>query len=127
MCVAPAIPAGKLEHGDGSAVGKGVDIAVTNNLVDFATNRELSFKYDPLALIYSVLPRAGPLSGGTAIRVIGTNFVDRPDGLLCRFGDVVTMATYVSSEQIRCESPKQRYSVATEVSRLTSGGTGYVR
>lgn len=118
VCVTPAVPAGALGQSDFSAVGEGVSIAVTNNLVDFATNRELAFKYDPLALVHSVLPQAGPLSGGTTVSVIGTNFVDRPDGLLCRFGGVVTAATYVSSEQIRCESPKQRYSVATEVSLL---------
>ena len=113
VCIAPAGAPGQV---DDSTNGEGVAVSVTNNLVDFAVNTELGFKHEPSALVLTVAPQAGPLSGGTMVSITGTNFVDRPSALVCRFGDVVVAASFVSSEKIRCESPKQRYSVATTVS-----------
>jgi hypothetical protein len=49
-------------------------------------------------------PTSGSTAGSTAVTVIGSDFL-RTDGLACRFGVSVALATYTSASVLRCMAP----------------------
>ena len=71
----------------------------------FSTNM-LSFVFTADApLVTSVLPTAGSFNGGTAVRVVGSNFI-QSSLLSCRFGNSKPVAAkYVSSKVVLCIAP----------------------
>lgn len=57
----------------------------------------------PDIVIYSVVPKAGPASGGTDVTVIGLGFSKGLD-TYCAFGRTLVKATYLSENSIVCKS-----------------------
>ena len=62
------------------------------------------FAYINAFEIQSIEPTSGPILGGTLISIFGQNFVNTTT-LHCQFGNVNVIATYVSSDKIKCVSP----------------------
>lgn len=55
-------------------------------------------------MVSELVPPAGPTTGGTAVTVLGQDFI-ASDRLRCRFGAVPVPATYLSAGALVCESP----------------------
>jgi uncharacterized protein (DUF2141 family) len=77
-------------------------LAVANNGVDFspATAR---VRVLPLVSLYSLMPAAGPTTGGTRVRIRGTNIRFTP-ALCCRFGNVTVPAGVIEAAAV-CIAP----------------------
>jgi hypothetical protein len=124
ICVAPAAVAARTADGGGSggehAAAASVLVAVANNGVDFVggeageglaaaagnSSDGVRFAYLAAAEVRTLGPKAGPVSGGTAVTVTGSNFVR--DATSCRFGPyagAVVAASFVSSGVVVCVSP----------------------
>eukprot|EP00965_Chrysotila_dentata_P256475 6212549-Pleurochrysis_carterae.AAC.5 len=108
-----------------------VSLQVTLDGSTFSKPGEVAFTiYNPRvrATITSVIPDSGPIAGGELVEVNGIGFApaEQPDGsvsrLRCFFGEVHTVATFVSSELVRCEAPAQRGG--TRILPLTVGELG---
>ena len=80
-----------------------VAIAVSFNGKDYV-EAETLFSYVPIAIVHSVQPSRGPLSGMTVATLSGSNFFNTTD-LMCRFGDATVSALFVSSTVLACETP----------------------
>ena len=59
---------------------------------------EAAFEYMSSAAVYAVAPSAGPISGGTAVRVMGSGMAGV--SVRCRFGMEVVMAEYVGGDEL---------------------------
>ena len=92
-CIAPS---------NGQRAGS-VAIAVSFNGKDYV-EAETLFSYVPIAIVHSVQPSRGPLSGMTVATLSGSNFLNTTD-LMCRFGDATVSALFVSSTVLTCETP----------------------
>ncbi|CAM9116223.1 unnamed protein product [Choristocarpus tenellus] len=64
-----------------------------------------TFRYIPTPLVTGITPKSGPLSGGTLITVTGFDFIDAGEGITCRFGQEVVLATRRSPNKLVCQSP----------------------
>ena len=90
-------------------------LEVTNNLVDYTSNN-VQFLYVTTPAVTSVAPTLGPVSGGTVVTVVGSNFYST-SLLRCRFGATAVTAVFVTATQIQCSSPALAASTnAVEVS-----------
>jgi len=91
----------------GTMYSSRVILRVTNNGVlednDFADSGPV-YSYDKEMIITSVIPPAGPISGNFSVHISGGPFNDT-SSLLCKFGDVVSQAFFVSSGMIECHAP----------------------
>ena len=112
-CVAPP------NHAD-----ERVNVSVTNNLRDFSTSPQgaVGFAYHKTVFVADVTPRAGPLTGGTRVTVVGANFVSDADSAggaaVCKFGDTaasVVSATVVYETLLECTAPAQPFGSARAV------------
>eukprot|EP00966_Prymnesium_polylepis_P020095 463262-Prymnesium_polylepis.1 len=77
-----------------------------NNLIDF-TSDGFTFSYVNVRL-KSISPAQGPLTGGTTIRLVGSNLaVTQLDVVFCRFGALAVQvkATVQSKSLLLCRSP----------------------
>lgn len=84
------------------AVGT-VAFSVSGNGVDFTADSGAEFLYVPAPVIFAVSPSSGLDSGGTAVSVLGSNFVT---GLTCSFGELIGASSEViSSSLVTCVSP----------------------
>ena len=74
------------------------------------------FTYVDDVEITATAPKAGPLAGGTLIRVMGSGF-ENTTWLGCRFGGLLTAASYVNEEELRCATPpaSRRSRVPVEI------------
>ncbi len=61
----------------------------------------------PEPLVVGLVPNNGLDSGLTPVFILGRNFRNSSEAMLCRFGSLVTRATYLSAELILCLSPPQ--------------------
>ncbi|RHZ20333.1 hypothetical protein DYB31_000784, partial [Aphanomyces astaci] len=73
---------------------------VTNNAIDFALAATVHF-YPPLIAV-KVSPHNGPVTGGTPIRLYGTNMHLVS---LCRFDRILMPATHIQPNEIECTTP----------------------
>lgn len=78
-------------------------VEVTLNAADRTEDGTLYHYYKPPFLFDSV-PRQGPTSGGTHVKVVGTNFTNTGN-ITCKFGKKVVPAKYISTSEISCYSP----------------------
>lgn len=83
-----------------------VTVRVITNGQDFAEG-ELSYAYVSTPRVLSVVPLAGPMTGGTNLTISGSDFLDGPS-LVCSFGDYQTPATFVTSSTIWCLTSPQK-------------------
>ena len=82
------------------------------------------FTMEPLALLESVTPAAGPEMGGTVVTVSGTNFVSSA-GLVCLFGGIARVpAEFVDVSTVRCVTPPSPTVGATEL-RVSRNGVDF--
>jgi hypothetical protein len=51
-----------------------------------------------------VNPREGPVSGGTRIVAVGSNFRET-NNITCKFNETVVSAKYISTSEVECYSP----------------------
>ena len=95
-----------------------VDVAISLNGVQFVqTGAPLAFRYlvADTPRVSAVTPAVGPMDGATNVTVHGTNFVamSAADGMLvCRFGDAMVNATFVSGAALRCTAPPAALALA---------------
>ncbi|OQR94449.1 hypothetical protein ACHHYP_01279 [Achlya hypogyna] len=82
-----------------------VSITVTNNGVDYAAPA-LGFRFIPDIRVARLRPTFGLVAGQTPVFVQGINFLNVSE-LSCRFGDLVTKATYISPELLLCIAPSR--------------------
>ena len=66
----------------------------------------VTFEYVPRLAYLALVPRFGPVLGGTRLRVQGWGFVAGQD-VRCRFGSIDVIATYRSSTRLACVAPAQ--------------------
>jgi hypothetical protein len=79
----------------------------------------------PASLVHEVRPSVGPMSGGTLVKVYGTNFVDVPD-LRCLFGTHVVKAQFVSSNELACRSPQLNGGMVADMMGVDDSGASSV-
>ena len=80
-----------------------VDVIVMLNKSSYATFAT-TFVYHEDAIIASVYPNEGSLSGGNVVTIKGQNFIGS-DALLCRFGNENVKAVFVTNSEIICVVP----------------------
>ncbi|CAM9095296.1 unnamed protein product [Chrysoparadoxa australica] len=107
-CEAPAAP----------AAGQ-VAVGVSMNGADLASGA-VQFTYIRDALVLSVTPTSGPVSGGTNILVEGAHFMNS-GSLSCSFGGVVAKGHWVSDSLMRCESPSVSSATPLELEVSVNG------
>ena len=88
---------------DTRPIGGSVSVHVSNNEEDLTQSSAL-FTYMPAFEIQSIRAYFWANFGGTLITIFGQNFVNTTT-LYCQFGNVNVIATYVSSDKIKCVSP----------------------
>ncbi len=109
LCVTPAHAAGSVTVSVTSGGGSG-------NLANGYTY----LAYAPTPTITSVIPNFGTTAGGTAVRIIGTNFSGTPT---VTFGGVsATSVSLISSTEIDCITPAHAAG-AVDVSAVVTLGT----
>ena len=67
-----------------------------------------TFESQPSAAVYSLLPDAGPVLGGTSVVLVGERFSSRAAALLylsCRFDLMVSNATWLNTTALACVAP----------------------
>jgi hypothetical protein len=104
-CVAPSIPSGSSMSMDG--LGRVVSLSVTMNNLDFSVS-PLSYTFKNTPTVSQVLPAFGIVGGGGIVTVVGSNFEDTDksrDDVFCKFGEIVTPATVISSTAVTCIAP----------------------
>ena len=109
-CRSPARMAGK------------VLFQVSNNKIDF-TEDKVFFVYMEATTILSIVPRSGPVSGGTKVVLHGSNFL-LSGALNCKFGDVISTGIYISNTTMHCVSPPMS-SAKTVRLEVSSSGIEY--
>ena len=67
-----------------------------------------------------MLPRGGPVAGGTAVVVAGAGYGGR--WLRCRFGRTAVDATYEGRRALRCAAPPAAEAGAVELAVTSDGG-----
>jgi len=99
-----------------------VDIVVTLPVAGSSTTSTADqFAYDAPPTVSATSPNAGPVSGGTAVTITGTNFVT---GSSVSFGGVASPAvTVTSSTSITATSPPMSSASVVDVAVTTPGGT----
>jgi len=91
---------------------KSLTISVSNNNVDYSES-SVTFEYVPPVSVSDVIPKNGPISGGTAVTVTGSNFGSTAASVICKFGSESAHGIVLSETEITCNSP----------SAYTLGGT----
>lgn len=87
---------------------------------NFNTNA-VDFKFKVMTTRVEVVhPNSGSIGGGTFVTIRGSGF---SMGSLCKFGDQVTSATFLSQDSIGCYSPPvdKPQTVSVEVSQSSDG------
>ena len=89
--------------------------------VGVSNNESEMISYLPTALVIhnkvfpmALIPSAGPLHGGTQVKISGRSFVNSTT-LSCKFGLIATKAIFLSNSEIQCISPRQDLPLMHEV------------
>jgi hypothetical protein len=101
-CIAPAANSTS-ESSFVASYGLRVNIEVSGGNVSTTASGH-GFEYVQEPIVSSMQPIHGPLYGGTRVTAMGMHFENAPD-LHCRFGDVMSAATFVSNTLVECETP----------------------
>ena len=88
-----------------------VDVAVSvNNGADWS-QMTLRFTYvESPPNLSAIYPTTGPITGGTSVTAIGSNFTADDDSMRCRFGSTVVKGIWLSSTMISCTTPSVQSS-----------------
>ena len=97
-------------------------IQFSPNGVDIDTTQVLVYTYDSETLLSSIWPSQGSSSGGTLIKVTGSNFRASTQAQ-CRFGNQDVKATYLSPTSLQCLAPTGNIGVV--LVRVTMNGVDY--
>jgi len=99
-----------------------VDIVVTLPVAGSSTTSTADqFAYEAPPTVSATSPNAGPVSGGTAVTITGTNFVA---GSSVSFGGVASTAvTVTSATSITATNPPMSSASVVDVAVTTPGGT----
>jgi IPT/TIG domain-containing protein/HYDIN/CFA65/VesB family protein len=105
-----------------SPAGSGtVDVTVTNPGDTSATNAFDRFTYIPRPIVKFIMPKNGPVAGGTKVNIFGSYFTGATSVL---FGKTAaTDFTFISDSQITAISPAGSANSTVEVTVTTPGGT----
>ena len=114
QCISPVLEAGVYS------------VEVSNNGQDFSSNGVQFVVHDQIQ-ISQLVPSSGGLSGGTVVDVVGQNFLDAGQSVLCRFGMTpATDAEIVSPTLIRCISPAAHQPEVVTL-QISTNGLDFVR
>lgn len=80
-----------------------VPVEITLNNREWTRDGVLFYYYHP-PFIYNIDPRIGPVSGGTVVKITGSNFEDTGH-VMCKFGAIFTKGEYISENELRCTAP----------------------
>jgi hypothetical protein len=78
-------------------------VEITLNAADRTEDNTLYHYYKP-PFLFDANPRQGPVTGGTKVTVMGTNFTNTGN-ITCKFGEKTVPGKYKSSSEIVCTSP----------------------
>ena len=81
-----------------------VEVSVSVNGQEYSSST-LSYTYHAAAHNITLSPRIGPISGGTLIRITGSDFTDDIESAKCSFGEEIVNAVYATQFEIRCHAP----------------------
>ena len=79
---------------------------------------EVAYEYRSSAVVYAVAPEAGPVGGGTVVRVMGSGL--RGETVQCRFGLEVVDGEYVGGEEMCVTSARASASMVESFYGLNS-------
>lgn len=96
-------------------------VSVSGNGIDFSKD-SLRFQFHAPCLIHSIVPRAGPVVGGTQVLIFATNLV-WSESLGCRFGTTFVPASF-QNNALLCVSPRVETRKTTSIS-ITLNGQDY--
>jgi len=103
-----------------SPAGSGtVDVTVTTPFASSATSSADLFTYLPTPTITSVVPNVGPLAGGTAVTITGTNLAG---ATALHFGTLTATISTDTSTQITTTSPAASAPGTVDVTVTSAGG-----
>ena len=113
------------------AGGEEVEVAVSNNGVDYNTGPlGVLFLYAEPVVLLSLTPAAGPDAGNTTVTIEGGYFVPSPD-LACKFGGdggATSPARFVSKTIITCKTPPaQPQATGAVIVSVTTNGVDFTR
>ena len=86
-----------------SYVDREVPVEITLNNQEW-TSDDILFHYYHPPLIYGIDPKIGPVTGGTTVKITGSNFADT-GFVMCKFGTIIVKGTYINENELRCVSP----------------------
>jgi len=73
-------------------------VEITLNAADRTDDGTLYHYYKP-PFLFDAEPRQGPVSGGTVVTIVGSNFTDSGN-ITCRFGSTTVEAKRISSSEV---------------------------
>lgn len=76
---------------------------MTLNNQQYTDDNNIFYYYRP-PYLFDINPREGPVSGGTRVVAIGSNFRDT-NNITCKFNETVVPGKYLSTSEIECFSP----------------------
>ena len=83
-----------------------VPVELSLNGQQFTTSFERLFDYRPTLTVFSLSPYSGPIDGDATVYVSGKYFhSDRSLSTLCRFHRTTSLATVVTSTEVKCKAP----------------------
>lgn len=98
-----------------------VKVSIGDHSKTFKSDGELFFVHAEAPIVDSLYPSRGSVTGGLKVRVQGHGFANS-SYLACMFGNSgVVTATFVSSNEVECESPVVTESTSKEVEVTVNG------
>lgn len=81
-----------------------VEVEITLNNREWTEDNVLFYYYHP-PFVYSIIPKMGPISGGTVVTITGSNF-ENTGYVMCLFGNTYAKGEYISQNELKCVSPR---------------------
>jgi hypothetical protein len=78
-------------------------VEITLNNQQYTDDNNIFYYYRP-PYLFDIRPREGPVSGGTRVIAVGTNFRNATN-ITCKFNETVVTGKYLSNSEIECFSP----------------------
>lgn len=78
-------------------------VEITLNNQQYTDDNNVFYYYRP-PFLFDTNPREGPVTGGTRIIAVGSNFRDTPN-ITCKFNETVVPGKYLSNSEIECFAP----------------------
>ena len=80
-----------------------VPVEITLNTREWTNDKTLFYYYHP-PYVYTINPNVGPISGGTNVTFVGSNFEDT-GFVQCQFGDKIVEGEFIDKNKLACVSP----------------------